>query len=73
MDVLQALEDEPLESHASVRESGKGKQRCFCACKKFRSGVDQVPKFGRVEAMSVPVTNYVSKPAICVQSCPRLG
>ena len=41
--------------------------------KKFRSGVDPFPKFGRVKAISVHVTNYVSKPAIFVQSCPCFG
>jgi hypothetical protein len=44
------------------KKSGNGKQLCFCACKKFSSGVDQFPKFGGVEAMRVPVTNYASKP-----------
>ena len=73
MEVLEAMEDETLESHASVREKRKGMQLVFCSCKKFRSRVDQFPKFGRVEAMSVHVTNYVSKPAIFVQSCPCFG
>ena len=48
-------------------------QLVFCSCKKFRSRVDQFPKFGRVEAMSVHVTNYVSKPAISDQPCPCFG
>ena len=56
-----------LYNHTLVfGKSGKGKQLCFCSCKKFRSGVDQFPKFGRVEEMSVHVMNYVSKLAIFV-------
>jgi hypothetical protein len=74
MDIFEVLEDESLESHASVREKRQRQAtRLLFVQKKFRSGVDQLPKFGRVEAMSVGVTNYVSKPAIFVQSCPCFG
>jgi hypothetical protein len=62
------------KNHTLVFEKGgKGKPLCFCSCKKFRSGVDQFPRFGRVEARSVHVTNYASTPAIFVQSCPSFG
>jgi hypothetical protein len=64
---------QPKDHPLVFEKSGQDKQLCFCSCKKFRSGVDQLPKFGRVEALSVHVTNYVSEPAIFVQSCPCFG
>ena len=73
MDVLEAVENETLESHASVREKRQRQATLLLFVQKVQGGVDQFPKFGRVEAMSVHVTNYASKPAIFVQSCPCFG
>jgi hypothetical protein len=73
MDVLDVLENRTLESHTSVREKRQRQATLLLFVQKFRSGVDQFPKFAKVEAMSVNVTNYASKPAIFVQSCACFG
>ena len=73
MEVLGALENETLESHASVREKRQRQATRLLFVQKIQERSDQFPKFGRVEAMSVHLTNYVSKPALFVQSCPCFG
>jgi hypothetical protein len=70
---MRSKKPKPKNHTLVFEKSGKGKQLCFCWRKKFRSGVDQFPKFGRVEAMSLHIANYVSKPEIFVQSCPCVG
>jgi len=73
MDVLEAVENETLESHASVREKRQRQATRLLFVQKIQERSDQFPKFGRVEAMSVHVANYASKLAIFVQSCPCFG
>ena len=58
------------ESDASVREKQQRQATRLLFGQKVQGGVDQFPKFGRVKVISVYVTNYASKPAIFVQSCP---
>jgi len=73
MGVLESVKNETLESHASVREKRQRQATRLLFVQKIQERSDQFPKFGRVKATSVHLTNYVSKPPIFVQSCPCFG